>query len=151
MRRIVDVQVDKSLCINCTRCMEKGPSKGFTVTKPYQGRIWLNTSLCPPGCQACADICPSHAMTYNGQDVAVDRRFCLFCSACENVCPVSGAVRIARTGFVHTPVTSAAWTYAVDKLVSFKEAAREYDVKGQAKRRKLMLVESGSKEQREDG
>jgi hypothetical protein len=30
---------------------------------------------------------------------------------------------------------------AVDKLVSFREVAREYDVKNQAKRRKLMLTE----------
>ena len=144
--RIADVQVDKPVCINCTRCMEKGPQGGFTVTKPYQGRIWLNTSLCPSGCQACADICPSHAITYDGQQVAVDRRFCLFCSACENVCPAPGAVQVARSGFVHTPITSATWIYAVDKLVSFKEVAREYDVKSQVERRKLMLAELGQSE-----
>ncbi len=146
MRRVADVKVDKSTCINCTRCMEKGPHGAFTVIKPYQGRIWLNTSLCPNGCQACAEICPSHALTFDGQKVAVDRRFCLFCSACENVCPSPGAVKVARTGFVHTPITSAAWMYAVDKLVSFKEVAREYDVKSQAKRRKLMLAELGQGE-----
>jgi len=143
VRRVQDVKVDRSACINCTRCMEEGPIGGFTVIKPYQGRIWLDTALCPSGCQACADICPSHAMTYDGQQVAVDRRFCLFCSACENVCPAPGAVKVARTGFVHTPIRSAAWMYAIDKLVSFQEVAREYDVKGQAKRRKLMLAELG--------
>ncbi|MHB9034770.1 MAG: 4Fe-4S dicluster domain-containing protein [Anaerolineae bacterium] len=142
-RKLHDVAVDQQTCINCTRCMETGPVGGFTVTKPYQGRIWLNTSLCPSGCQACADICPSHAITFDGTKVAVDRRFCLFCSACENVCPAPGAVKAVRTGFVHTPISSGAWMNAVDKLVSFKEVAHEYDVKSQAKRRKLMLAELG--------
>lgn len=139
--RLVDVKVIATRCINCTRCMEEGPHGGFTVTKPYLGRIWLNTALCPSGCQACADVCPSRAMSYDGQQVAVDRRYCLFCSACENVCPAPGAVKVQRTGFVHTPISSGAWMNAVDKLVSFREVAREYDVKSQAKRRKLMLAE----------
>lgn len=139
--QLVDVKVISTRCINCTRCMEQGPRGGFTVTKPNLGRIWLHTELCPTGCQACADVCPSKAMTYDGRQVAVDHRFCLFCGACENVCPAAGAVKVQRTGFVHTPISSGAWMNAVDKLVSFREVAREYDVKSQAKRRKLMLAE----------
>jgi formate hydrogenlyase subunit 6/NADH:ubiquinone oxidoreductase subunit I len=69
----------------------------------------------------------------------VDRRFCLFCGACENVCPAEGAIRIVRTGIAHTPIESGAWAAALDKLVSFREVAREYDVKGQHKRRRLIL------------
>lgn len=133
-----DVRVDDK-CVNCTRCMEEGPRGGFTVTKPYQGRARLNAALCPAGCQACADVCPTHAITYDGSKVVVDRRFCLFCGACENVCPVEGAIRIERTGFVHAPVTSGAWTVAMDKLVSYQAAVREHDIKGQAKRRKLVI------------
>ena len=55
----------------------------------------------------------------------------------------AGAVKVERSGFVHTPIRSAAWMYAIDKLVSFREVARAYDVKGQEKRRKLMLAECG--------
>jgi 4Fe-4S ferredoxin len=144
---VTGVSVDEALCISCTRCMEEGPQGGFTVTKPYKGRAYLNVALCPSGCQACADVCPTKCITYDGQKVNLDARFCLFCGACENVCPAPGAVRIARTGFEHTPVQSSAWMLALEKLVSFREVAREYDIKGQAKRRsaviKLMRLKEG--------
>ena len=134
-----NIQVDRDVCINCTRCMEEGPKGGFTVTKPYKGRVFLSVSLCPDGCQACVEICPTNAITYDGENVAIDRRFCHFCGACEKVCPVENALRIVRTGFVHTPVQSAAWSAAVDKLVSFQEAARELGVKSQSKRKKAVV------------
>lgn len=134
-----DVEVDHRLCINCTRCMEEGPEGAFTVTKPYKGRTFLNTMLCPEGCQVCVDACPTNCITYDGEKVSLDQRFCLFCGACERACPVEGALRIVRTGFVHTPVESAAWARAVENLVSYKETVREYDVKGQAKRRKAAV------------
>ncbi len=134
-----NVDVDNSLCINCTQCMEEGPKGAFTVTKPYKGRTFLNVSLCPSGCQACVDVCPTHAMSYDGEKVALDKRLCLFCGACENACPVEGAVRIVRTGFVHLPIESGAWAKALGKLVSYKEVVREYDVKGQQKRRDAVL------------
>ena len=134
-----DVRVDEEMCINCTRCMEEGPKGGFTVTKPYKGRARLNVALCPAGCQACADVCPTNAITYDGTRVALDQRFCLFCGACENVCPAEGAIRIERTGFEHTPVESGAWAEALEKLVSYHQVTREYDIKGQEKRRKLVV------------
>ena len=134
-----DVRVDEEMCINCTRCMEEGPKRGFTVTKPYKGRARLNVALCPAGCQACADVCPTNAITYDGTRVALDQRFCLFCGACENVCPAEGAIRIERTGFEHTPVESGAWAEALEKLVSYHQVTREYDIKGQEKRRKLVV------------
>lgn len=134
-----NVSVDQQVCINCTQCMEEGPKGAFTVTKPYQGRAFLDISLCPSGCQACADICPTHAITYDGEKVALDKRYCLFCGACENVCPAEGAIRIVRSGFLHTPVESGAWAKALEKLVSFREVAREYDVKGQQRRRQAVV------------
>jgi hypothetical protein len=36
-------------------------------------------------------------------------------------------------------VESGAWTLALEKLVSYYAAVREHDIKGQEKRRKLML------------
>jgi 4Fe-4S ferredoxin len=137
---VADVEVARSKCVNCTHCMETGPKGAFTVTKPYKGRTFLNSALCPAGCQACADVCPTNCISYDGEKVSLDARFCLFCGACENVCPVPGAVRIARTGFVHTPVNSSAWGLALEKLVSYREYAREVDIKGQDKRRKLVLA-----------
>ena len=135
---VTKADVDRKTCINCTHCMEEGPEGAFTILKPYKGRTFLDVALCPDGCQACADVCPTHCISYDGVHVALDERFCLFCGACENVCPAPDAVRILRTGFVHLPVESAAWTAALDKLVSFRAAARELDIKGQAKRRKAV-------------
>lgn len=140
---VQEVDVDRRKCVNCTRCMEEGPAGGFTVTKPFQGRVIMNVALCPPGCQACVDICPTHTITYDGHQVVADRRFCLFCGACENVCPVEGAVRVRRSAILHTPIESGAWMNALDKLVSFREVVREYDVKRQERRRKLIQYELG--------
>lgn len=134
-----NVTLDRSRCYNCTRCMEEGPEGGFEITRPYLGRTRLNVSLCPEGCQICADICPTHAITYDGESVVLDERFCIYCGACERVCPVSDAIRSVRSGYLHLPVESAAWTRALDKLVSYREAVREYDVKRQRKRRNRVL------------
>ena len=134
-----NVQVDRKKCIACTRCMELGPRGAFTITKPYAGRIHLNVSLCPEGCQACVDICPSKTITYDGHRVSVDERFCIHCGACEHICPVEGAIQCVRTAIQHTPVESGAWAKALDKLVSYAEVSREYDRKGQARCRKAVL------------
>jgi 4Fe-4S ferredoxin len=134
-----EVEIDKATCINCTRCMETGPEGGFEITKPYRGRTYLHVALCPDGCQACADVCPSNAITYDGERVWLDERFCLYCGACERVCPAEGAIEIRRSGFVHTDVESGAWANALEKLVSFTEVVREFEVKRQRKRRKLVF------------
>ena len=89
---VSDVAIDRGACINCTHCMNEGPKGGFQITKPYKGRTMLNVALCPEGCQACADVCPSNAITYDGEKVNLDERFCLYCGACQQVCPVEGAV-----------------------------------------------------------
>lgn len=134
-----DVKLDRGVCYNCTRCMEEGPAGGFEIVKPYQGRIELDVARCPAGCQACADACPTHAIIYDGQHVSVDERFCIYCGVCERVCPVPGAIRSVRTGYLHMPVESAAWTQALDRLVSYREAVREYAVKAQLKRRDMVV------------
>ena len=135
---VANVQLDRGLCINCSHCQETAPEGGFEICKPYKGHTRLDVSLCPDGCQACADACPTDAMTYDGNKVVLDERFCLFCGACQAVCPVEGAVITERTGFVHTPVHSAAWSTALEKLVSIKAVRREHDQRGQARRRKLV-------------
>lgn len=133
-----NVTVDQALCLNCTRCMVEGPAGAFTVTKPFVGRAWLNTALCPAGCQACADVCPTRAITYDGTRVALDERFCLYCGACANVCPVKGALVIVRSGFRHTPIRSGAWYEALNRLVSPTALAAELEALAQARRRQAV-------------
>jgi 4Fe-4S ferredoxin len=140
---VSNVAVDTSLCFNCTRCMEEGPTGAFTVTKPFRGRTCLKVALCPPGCQACADVCPTNAITYDGSQVALDERFCLYCGACEHVCPVEGALGIQRSGFLHTPIRSGAWFEALEKLVCPAALAAELDAAAQARRRGLASYLAG--------
>jgi 4Fe-4S ferredoxin len=136
---IRDVQVNKGACMACSRCMHTGPDGLFAVTKPYEGRASVDASKCPEGCQACVDVCPSNAITYDGERVHLDERFCLFCEACTRVCPVEDALSIDRRRINHTPIDSGAWTKALSALISSKAVAREFDIKGQGKRRRLLL------------
>ncbi len=137
---VSNVEVDRGKCIACTRCMQLGPAGAFAITKPYQGHVRLNVSLCPEGCQACADICPTKCISYDGQQVSVDERFCIYCGACEHVCPAEGAIAVQRTNILHTPIESGAWVKALDKLVAYQAVVREYDRKGQLRRRRAVLT-----------
>jgi ferredoxin len=57
----------------------------------------LDESLCAhsrarqTGCTRCLDVCPTGAITPNGDAVAIDAMICAGCGACSSVCP-SGAV-----------------------------------------------------------
>lgn len=129
------LKVDESGCIYCHQCEALAP-EAFSVVSPWEGFITLDVSLCPSGCRACVDICPSGALTW-GEDnqVHLDKRFCLYCGACQNICPVPGAITVERASIRHQPIKSAAWTAALEKLISVEAAAREMENKSQAKRR----------------
>lgn len=136
---ISNVEVDRDLCFACTRCMEQGPEGAFTITKPYRGRVHVDLSREPSAYRACADTCPTNAITCDEEEFILDERFCIYCGACEKVSPVEDDIRILRIGFEHTPVKSGAWTTALEKLVPFQEVIREFEIEGQHKRRKLVF------------
>ncbi|NLS79676.1 MAG: 4Fe-4S dicluster domain-containing protein [Chloroflexi bacterium] len=132
------VTVDESNCIYCRQC-EKAAPAGFEVTMPWEGQNILTESLCPPGCHACADICPSHSLTVNAAGrVELDVSTCLFCSACAKVCPVRGAIVGVRRHIRHDPVKSSAWSAALEKLISLEEKIRELGVTSEEKRRRAL-------------
>ena len=76
------------------------------VVKQYtDGEISIIDEECAGGCEACADVCPSGAITIpersdkgweNVQNVVVDKDTCFFCSSCDNACP-TGAVKLKIT------------------------------------------------------
>ncbi len=135
---ILDVKVDRSECIYCVQCEAACPEGAIAVTKPWEGTLRLDVTRCPEGCQACVDICPTDALLMKDGRLAFDERFCLYCGACQEVCPEEGAIVVERHRVLHTEVKSAAWTAALEKLISLEAAALELEAKSQAKRRQVL-------------
>ena len=140
--KVKSVEVDETDCIYCKQCEVACPGT-FRVTHPFEGIIRLESSLCPAGCQACADICPTDALIMDDGKLILDERFCLFCSACTQVCPVPEALVVRRHRVRHPPIKSGAWITAVEKLISLEMAAQELDIKRQAKRRSALAFMPG--------
>ena len=59
--------------------------------------IHFDESLCAhsrsgiTGCTRCLDLCPTGAITPNGNSVAIDPAVCAGCSSCASVCPTGAA------------------------------------------------------------
>ncbi|MFX1371747.1 MAG: 4Fe-4S binding protein [Promethearchaeota archaeon] len=76
------------------------------VVKQYaKGEISIVDEECAGGCEACADVCPSGAITVPEKsdkgwetvpNVVVDAEKCIFCGSCDNACP-TGAVKLKLT------------------------------------------------------
>ncbi len=60
----------------------------------FRGLPIIDRSLCPSGCDACAEACPTDAIA-NDDSLAIDLGRCLFCPECSNACP-PGAIRFSR-------------------------------------------------------
>ncbi len=52
----------------------------------FRGRPIFDASRCADGCRACADACPTGAITLNGKP-QLDLGKCLFCTDCAGACP----------------------------------------------------------------
>lgn len=108
--------VDDADCIRCRQC-EVASEGAFQVVQPWEGDVRLDTSLCLPGCLACADICPTRALHLteagNGQSqtLTLADYYCIKCGACMQVCPVKPEYET-----VQTPVEA----YGVTKQVTTK-------------------------------
>jgi Ni,Fe-hydrogenase III small subunit/NAD-dependent dihydropyrimidine dehydrogenase PreA subunit len=53
----------------------------------FAGRPVIRPSTCAAGCTACADVCPTGAVTGSAPTLAIDLGRCLFCRECEQHCP----------------------------------------------------------------
>jgi 4Fe-4S ferredoxin len=131
---IVDVEIDESLCFYCKRCEYFCPKNAIEVKKPFHGNVDLNMDLCPEGCMACVDICPTHAIQMKEGKPSFSPEFCIFCFACQKVCPKE-TIEANREWVFHADIKAAAWLTALKKLTSAETVAKELMIKS-GKRRK---------------
>jgi Ni,Fe-hydrogenase III small subunit/formate hydrogenlyase subunit 6/NADH:ubiquinone oxidoreductase subunit I len=62
-----------------------GPAR---LPERFRGRPVLHPDRCPAGCRACADVCPTAAISgADAAPLALDLGACLFCGRCEEACP----------------------------------------------------------------
>ncbi|UCE44484.1 MAG: 4Fe-4S binding protein [Candidatus Bathyarchaeota archaeon] len=133
--RIVDFKVTEEDCIFCKKCESACPEDAIHVTKPFRGSLQVDTSLCPSGCQICADICPSEAIIIDeDKKLVINEEFCIYCGACQQVCP-EDAIKVKRTQVLHSDVKSGAWVKALEKLTSYESLLKEVSSKSGKKRR----------------
>ena len=65
-----------------------------TMPDRYRGLPVIDSAKCPEGCRACADACPTDAITTDGS-LKLDLGRCLFCTDCIDACP-EGAIEYTR-------------------------------------------------------
>ncbi len=130
---IADVQIDESLCLYCKHCELSCPQNAIEVKKPFYGTIELNADLCPEGCMACVDICPTNAIQMKGGKPVISSDFCIFCFACQKICPEE-AVKANREWIFHADIKAAAWLTALKKLTSAETVAKELRIKSGKRR-----------------
>ncbi|HLQ44557.1 MAG TPA: 4Fe-4S dicluster domain-containing protein, partial [Planctomycetaceae bacterium] len=63
------------------------PAQEPTLPDRFRGLPVIDESKCPDGCRACADVCPTNAITIDGQQTRLDLGRCLFCTDCQQACP----------------------------------------------------------------
>jgi Ni,Fe-hydrogenase III small subunit/Pyruvate/2-oxoacid:ferredoxin oxidoreductase delta subunit len=57
------------------------------LAERYRGLPAIDAARCPEGCRACADVCPTEAISFSGGKPVIDLGRCLFCPECEAACP----------------------------------------------------------------
>ena len=68
------------------------PQEAPSLPERLRGLPVVDSSKCPDGCRACADVCPTDAIHIEDAKVRIDLGRCLFCPDCTEACP-EGAIR----------------------------------------------------------
>jgi len=136
------VEVIKELCAGCQICWEECPTDALKVTKFIEGSIRINQELCPDGCRSCLDVCPVNALYIDdAKKIAVKDSNCIYCGACQNVCPIPEALEIERTSVRHSPIESGAWNRGLEKITSTAALNKELAAGRAAKARAAAVAQ----------
>ena len=68
------------------------PAAAPSLPDRFRGLPQAKPGLCPEGCHACADACPTGAITPGRDGIEFDLGRCLFCVECQDACPSEGIV-----------------------------------------------------------
>ena len=71
------------------------PMAEASLPDRFRGRPVVDRSRCPEHCRACADACPTDALTIGDRNWQLDLGRCMFCTECAEACP-HGAVSFSR-------------------------------------------------------
>ena len=115
---IAAVKVDTLQCFYCHKCEKACPYDAISVQCARDGIVIFLPANCLEGCYACTEVCPSEALYLENGQVQLDESVCIFCRACETICPVDDALEIKREKIKHEPVYSHLWVEIQEKLIS---------------------------------
>jgi Ni,Fe-hydrogenase III small subunit/ferredoxin len=71
------------------------PDGDVALPDRFRGAPELDPARCRDGCRACAEACPTDALTADEHGPRLDLGRCLFCAECVEACP-TGAVSFGR-------------------------------------------------------
>lgn len=140
--------IEKDYCPCCGICETKLP-EAIHVRKFMNGKIIIDSTKCPSGCKDCVDVCPITGTLYvsNGDGkVHANESSCVYCGACKVVCPKEDAIRLGRTGILHTAIRSGTWNKALERLTSSVEMSKELKTKGSMRAIESVKKRTGEKE-----
>lgn len=117
-------KIDMNICVTCPWCEDACPHDAISVDKMMEGEIEIDTSECPLGCAVCLDVCPVNAIYEPESEepwertdrIAVDERYCIYCGACVEACPVEGAIKLDRSEIKAQDIKSLIWDESKEKL-----------------------------------
>jgi Ni,Fe-hydrogenase III small subunit/formate hydrogenlyase subunit 6/NADH:ubiquinone oxidoreductase subunit I len=71
------------------------PAEAPTLPERFRGLPVLDLAKCPADCRACAESCPTDAISRADAGLRLDLGRCLFCTDCQAACP-TGAIRYTQ-------------------------------------------------------